>query len=750
MRNIVDEVNGASSLDESLETIVRRVRESLETEACSIFLVDQEKSEFVLVASEGMAASLIGQLRIPLGKGLIGLVVDRNAPVNLENASEHEHYYHVPDSGEEKYQAFLGAPILFRKTLLGVILVEQEEMRKYDESEEAFLVTISTQLAGVLSNVDLKKKLNISALSNNLPTHLHGIPSASGIGLGEMVVVYPPADLDAIPEQRIENIDAELVDFEEALAATRNEIRILGDRLSSHLAPEEQALFDAYLQMLDSESLRKEITDEIRKSFSAQTALKVTIKSHVKQFKALENEYLKERASDIEDLGRRILANLQTEESESIEYSSRVVLVGNEVTPANLAEVPEGSLVGVVSGKGSSNSHVAILARALGVPSVMGVGELPLQQLHKMQAVVDGYLGEVYLSPDKNILHEFQSLADEEQQLDTDLEALRDEPAETKDGHRVGLYVNTGLMADVGHAMMAGAEGVGLYRTEVPFMTRDRFPSSEEQRIIYRQLLKVFSPRPVIMRILDIGGDKPLSYFPIDEENPFLGWRGIRLLLEHPEIFLSQIRAMLRASEGLHNLKIMLPFITDVFEVEESTKVIQSVFDELKAEGLDIQMPEIGIMIEIPSAVYEAQVLARRVDFLSVGSNDLTQYILAVDRNNAHVAGLYDALHPSVLKALKQVIEGAHLEGKSVSICGEMAADPAAAILLLGMGYDMFSVSAPMLPRVKWVIRQFSMSRARKLLSEVLAMQSAGEIRRHLEYALEEEGLGGLIRAGKH
>ena len=281
-------------------------------------------------------------------------------------------------------------------------------------------------------------------------------------------------------------------------------------------------------------------------------------------------------------------------------------------------------------------------------------------------------------------------------------------------------------------------------------MTRDCFPSTEEQRVIYRQLLKVFSPRPVTMRVLDIGGDKPLSYFPIEEDNPFLGWRGIRLLLEHPEIFLSQIRAMLRASEGFDNLRIMLPLISDLSEVQEATQMIRSAYDELKNGGLDIKMPQIGIMIEVPSAVYEAQAFAQRVDFLSVGSNDLTQYILAVDRNNARVANLYDALHPAVLKALKQVVDAAHLEGKSVSICGEMAADPAAAILLLGMGYDMFSMSAPMLPRIKWVIRQFSMSRARKLLSEALAMQSPADIRRHLEFALEEKNLGGLIRAGKH
>jgi phosphotransferase system, enzyme I, PtsP len=751
MRHIIDEVNNAGSLDEAMNIIVHRVRHALGTQACSIFLLDHDNTEFVLVATEGLDASMTKMLRIPQNQGLIGFIAERKAPVNLQKASQHERYHYVPGIGEEIYQAFLGVPILHRRKLIGILIVEQEEERKYSESEEAFLVTTASQLAAVLSPADIKKQWRTTAHEQTrLPYNLRGIPSASGVGIGQIVVVYPPADLDAIPEQRIDNIDEELEHFNEAILNTCKEIRVLGDRMASHLAPEEQALFDAYLQMLDSDSLRKEITDNIREGFSAQTSLKKTIKSHVKQFRTMKNEYLQERATDIEDLGRRILAHLQSDTSEDRTYPDQVVLLGNEVTATNLAEVPSGKLVGVVSGTGSSNSHVAILARALGVPSVMGIGELPLPELHDIKAVVDGYIGEVYLAPDDALLKEFQTLADEEQQLDADLDTLRDQPAETEDGHRVNLYVNTGLIADVGRAMTAGAEGIGLYRTEVPFMTRDCFPSTEEQRVIYRQLLKVFSPRPVTMRVLDIGGDKPLSYFPIEEDNPFLGWRGIRLLLEHPEIFLSQIRAMLRASEGFDNLRIMLPLISDLSEVQEATQMIRSAYDELKNGGLDIKMPQIGIMIEVPSAVYEAQAFAQRVDFLSVGSNDLTQYILAVDRNNARVANLYDALHPAVLKALKQVVDAAHLEGKSVSICGEMAADPAAAILLLGMGYDMFSMSAPMLPRIKWVIRQFSMSRARKLLSEALAMQSPADIRRHLEFALEEKNLGGLIRAGKH
>jgi phosphotransferase system enzyme I (PtsP) len=279
-------------------------------------------------------------------------------------------------------------------------------------------------------------------------------------------------------------------------------------------------------------------------------------------------------------------------------------------------------------------------------------------------------------------------------------------------------------------------------------MSRDRFPSEDEQYIIYRQILKAFAPRSVTMRTLDIGGDKLLPYFPIEEDNPYLGWRGIRVTLDHPDVFLLQVRAMMRANEELNNLRIMLPMITSLSEVDEASYLIDKAFEELLAEGCLIEKPPLGVMIEVPAAVYQARELAKRVDFLSVGSNDLTQYILAVDRNNAHVANLYDSLHPAMLQALLKIIEGGHAAGVEVSICGEMASDPMAVILLLAMGFDTLSMNSSSLPRIKWVIRKLSITNARKILAEVLELDHPSDIRKHLQKILEDEGLGGLIRAG--
>jgi len=310
--------------------------------------------------------------------------------------------------------------------------------------------------------------------------------------------------------------------------------------------------------------------------------------------------------------------------------------------------------------------------------------------------------------------------------------------------------VNTGLAMDAGLSMSVGAEGVGLYRSEVPFMSRDRFPSEDEQFIIYRQILKAFSPHSVTMRTLDIGGDKVLPYFPINEDNPYLGWRGIRVTLDHPDVFLLQVRAMMRASEDSENLKIMLPMVTTLSEVDEAIYLIHQAYQELLEEGAEIPKPEIGVMIEVPAAAFQAHEFAKRVDFLSVGSNDLTQYFLAVDRNNARVANLYDSLHPAILKMLMKIVECGHAAGVKVSICGEMAGDPLAAPLLLAMGFDALSMNSASLLRIKWVIRSFSLNQSRQILADVLTMENPSEIRLYLQDILQNQGLGGLIRAGKN
>jgi phosphotransferase system enzyme I (PtsP) len=399
--------------------------------------------------------------------------------------------------------------------------------------------------------------------------------------------------------------------------------------------------------------------------------------------------------------------------------------------------------------RGSTTSHTAILARALGIPAVMGVADMPVSRVGEREVIVDGYAGRVYINAPATIKREYRRLLKEEQELVEGLQGLRELPAVSEDGFRIPLYANTGLLSDIAPSLNSGAEGVGLYRTEFPFMIRERFPGEESQSELYRQVLQAFHPRPVTMRTLDVGGDKALPYFPIVEDNPFLGWRGIRITLDHPEIFLTQIRAMLRANAGLGNLQLLLPMISTLDEFADANALIIRAHAELLEEGLDLPLPPIGAMVEVPSIIYQIDQLAARADFLSIGSNDLTQYLLAVDRNNPRVAALYDSLHPSVLLAVKAVIDGAKRQKTPVSICGEMAGDPMVAVLLLGMGVDSLSMASSSIARIKWVIRSFSRRRARSLVKKMLQADNPQVIRREMGRALEKAGLGGLVRAGK-
>jgi len=754
LRHIIQEVTSADDFRSALDIMVRRIADALATESCSVFLLDHPHGEYVLAATQGLNTNAVGKARVPMDKGLIGLVGEREEPLNLDNAVSHPRFYQLDEIKEEAFHAFLGVPIIYHRKVLGVLMVQQREPRRYDESEEAFLITLAAQLGPIIAHAEGSEgtgDLNVFFQQKEDKSHelsYTGIPGSTGIGIGTGVVVYVPFDLDGVPDREAGDFQAEIILLHEAFAAVRSDLAAMSLRLAN-LPPAELALFDVYQGILESQDFIKEVEQEILTGNWAPGALRSIIQQHAKRLESLDNEYLRERATDIRDIGTRVLTYLQKNDRATLQYHERTILVGELITPTDLAEVPEGQLAGVVSIKGSSFSHVAILARALRVPTVMGVNDIPIFELQDKNIIVDGYYGHVHVSPNATVVSEFERIIAEELKLDNELDAIRDLPPVTKDGHHINLMVNTGLGADISISLAVGAEGVGLYRTEVPFLIRDRFPSTEEQRIIYRQLLASFAPRPVILRTLDIGGDKPLPYFPIVEDNPFLGWRGIRITLDHPEIFLSQVRAMMRASVNLNNMRIMLPMITDVSEVDEAMRLMHKAYTEVKDEGYDIEMPQIGVMIEVPSAVYQARALAKRVDFLSVGSNDLTQYILAVDRNNPRVASLYNPFHPSVLRSLIHVVENGHHEGKHVSICGELAGDPVAIPLLLAIGFDSLSMNATSINRVRWIIRHFSMKKAAKLLQEVMNMESAFMIRCHIELSLERAGLGHLIRAGR-
>jgi phosphotransferase system enzyme I (PtsP) len=750
LRKIVQDVTQEGNFAVSVQRLAAHIKDALGTEVCSIYLTATADTGYVLAATDGLNASRIGEVLLAQDQGLVGLVGRRAEPLNLEAAPSHPNFYFVPEIGEEPFNAFLGVPILHQGRVLGVLVVQQREPRRFDESEEAFLVTLSAQLATTVAHAEALGSSIVAGVSADLITNgqFKGFAGAPGIGIGTGVVMHPIADLDAVPSRPAEDITIELMLLDRAIEAVRNDIRSLMQSLQASLPQEELALFDAYLHMLDDGALAGDIREVVRRGEWAQGALRKVIRQHVGRFEIMDDPYLRERGTDVKDLGVRVLAYLQRIREKKTQFPDDAILVGEEITPAMLGAIPAEQLRGVVSLRGSGNSHVAILARAMGVPAVMGALDLPAYELEGAVVIVDGHYGDVYTQPSEERLRENQSLLQQEQVFAAELDDLKELPCVTLDGWRVQLWVNIGLTSDITRSLDRGAEGIGLFRTEVPFMSQDRFPTEVEQRALYREHMEAFDPRPVTMRTLDIGGDKSLSYFPIQEENPFLGWRGIRVTLDHPEIFLVQVRAMLKANADLLcDLRIMLPMISSLTELRRAKQLIDQAYAEVLEEGVQVKRPQVGVLIEVPAAVYQARLLAREADFIAVGSNDLTQYLLAVDRNNPRVAELYQEIHPAVVTALREVARAVHAEEKPLGICGELAGTPAGAMLLMAMGYHVLSMNATHLLRVKWVIRSIKRSDARRMLARVMRMHTAEEVTPFLNQEMLRLGLGKVMPA---
>lgn len=756
LRRIVTEVAQSVDLRTALDLIARRVRDALNVDVCSVYvltrLVPPQETGLLLQATEGLNKTMIGRVTLALNEGLVGLVARRAELVNLENAPDHPAFKFVSDIGEEFYHGFLGVPIIYRGDVLGVLVVQSLVRRRFSPDQESFLVTLASQLASGIRQAQVSGELSqqeVPASDFGAAVVARGLPGSPGVVFGTAVSVLNSVDLESVADRVVEDPAHEWQLLLSAIEAVRSEFAQLKEDFARVAGnADENILFDAFIMMLGSSTFIGSMESRVQAGMSASAALRDTVREHAAVFENMSDPYLRERAQDVRDLGTRILVKLRARTQAVRDLPERIVLIGRDLSASHLAEIPTNRLVGIVSSSGTGSSHLAILARALGIPAAMGVSDLPIMSLNDQEVVVDGYRGLLIVRPVGSFRQELLRLAQEEAQLTASLQALREHPAQSPDGYRMGMYVNIGLLADMAPSMTVGAEGIGLYRTEIPFQIRKQFPGEEDQAVLYREALETFRGKEVVLRTLDVGGDKPLSYFPIKEDNPFLGWRGIRLVLDHPEIFLTQIRAMLRASIGLDNLSILLPMIGSVEELETAKEYIFQALNELREEGEDISTPRIGVMIEVPSAVYQIDIIASMVDFLSIGSNDLTQYILAIDRNNERVAARYDALHPAVLRAIVEVVDASHLLGREVTICGELAGDPMGAVLLLGMGIDVLSMSAGSLPRIKWVIQSFKQADARQLLVAALECSRPVQIRAMLSQALEERGLGGLIRAG--
>lgn len=562
---------------------------------------------------------------------------------------------------------------------------------------------------------------------------LKGKAVSSGIGIGPAFLWLAAApDVWEAGSQALADheVDAEAQRLEVAVAVARVELHAVRNDAAARLGPEAAAIMDAHLLMLADPTLVGEAAERIRRERRDAPSVLTQVSEEMAQvLAALDDPYLRERAADVRDVTGRVVRHLTGRRGlEAVPAGA--VLVAADLPPSELLRLPPGQLAAVVLQAGGATSHTAILARSMGIPAVMGVGAAVADISAGTTLLVDSDTGTVAIDPAPSLLAEYRQRMAALQQEQREMEELRHLPPETRDGRRVILAANIGLASEAGAARAGGAEGVGLFRTEFLFLDRPEPPSEDEQYRAYREALEAMAPHPVLIRTLDIGGDKPLPFLQVPpEENPFLGWRGIRLCQGFVPLFRTQLRAILRAAaHGL--LQMMVPMVTTKREVLWVREQLASVQAELLAEGRSCGEPvELGIMIETPAAALMADELAPLVDFFSIGTNDLTQYTMAVDRLNSRIAGLYDPFHPAVLRLVRMVAAGAHRHGRWVGMCGELAGDPRITAVLLGLGLDELSMSAPQLSRVKRAIRTTEMAEATLLAQRALSLTDGDEVR---------------------
>ena len=745
-RQIVNEVNNTTHLDEALSLVVKRSRSSMGADACSVYIYDTQTDRFILMAVDGVMPDEIGKVQVSLNEGLVGWVAAHEEVVNLSNAADHPGFDHISKPTDESFHGFLGAPIIHHGRTMGVLVAQKHERRSFSDDDTAFFTTLAFRLGGALHHLlakwNFNQRLDEPARGKIL---MHGIPCAPGLAMGN-IALSEPADLQSTPDRNAQDIESEVQIFQAAVIAAKNELHAGKERMRANLADETLSLFDAYIMMLESGKLTNGTVARIRNGQWARGALRDTIFEIARVFEQMDDPYLAARAEDIRNIGRQVLAHLQQAAPEDRTYPKRCILAGAEVSPAEISKVPRDRLAGVVSVQGSALSHTAIICRALNIPAVMGLTDLAIGNLEGCEITLDGTQGTVCVNPSLVDIDAFRIRMQEEQAIAAQFETLRRLPAQTMDGALIPIHVNLGIGADDLPMRTTEYEGVGLYRTEFFFIARDTLPTEDEQYRLYRDLLESFTPKPVTIRTLDTGGDKKLPFFTITETNPVLGRRGIRFSLDHTEIFLTQLRALLRANAGIGNLQILFPMISRIHEIDAALGLLDRAYSDLTAEGHAAAKPDIGTMIEVPSAAYIIAELAKRVDFFSIGTNDLTQYLLAVDRSNPLVQGRHDNLHPAVVHFVGDIVQRAHHQNKPVGVCGEMAGDPASALLLIGLGVDSLSMTPSSLLRVKWTLRSFTMQQARGLAGKALKIDNEADTHRLLNRALKAAGLNALVR----
>lgn len=778
LENISTLISHSHDLQETLDRIVATVADRMQTEVCSLYILDRKKNRLTLCATMGLDPESVGKVSMGTGEGLTGLVIERMKPVTVVDALAHPRYKYFPETHEEHFHSFLGVPMVENKMPLGVLVVQTSRRREFSRDEIRLLRTISAQAASIIVQARLaesleskeqerkefEKRMNTamrklrsyeggrreraSRQKQHWRGRLNGLSASPGFGRGRAFVLQPRMDLGAIKKQKARSPQREIERFRGAVERGIEQINVVKNRMGQLIPKEENAIFDVYRLILEDPAIIQQIESQILKQgYAAAYAIRLVFERYLQSISSIKDNYLRERTTDVKDAAQRLLENLSGVDGQQYDIPDDAVLVAQDLSPADLSMLEGDKFKGIALATGGVTSHASILAKSFEIPSVVAIEGL-MEAVHQDDMlIVDGNAGNVHVNPNPEVIREYNRLERDYADLNRELDGLKNLPAETIDGHRVSLYANIGLLSDVAFAHMHGAQGIGLYRTEIPFLSHRDFPSEDEQYSLYVRVVEGMSGKPVTIRTLDIGADKYPSYMRsvATEPNPFLGWRSIRISLEVEEIFKTQLRAILRAGDA-GRVRMLIPMISSLEEIQKVKEILTEAKSELEREGTpyDRQM-ELGIMVEVPAAVQLADRFLREVDFLSIGTNDLIQYLLAVDRSNRRVASLYEPLHPAVLSALHTTIQAGKDAGKRVGMCGEMAGDPLFALLLLGMGLEEFSMGSLYVPVVKKAVRSITYQAAKAAAEIVLEMDHVGEIKRYMFEQMRELGMVELL-----
>lgn len=741
-------ISGSSSPADTLHEIVRLIADKFDVDVCSIYIYEEDKDRLSLAATVGLSEDMVGRLYMARDEGLTGLVLKRMRPLFVKDPDRHPRYKYFEGSGEERYHTFLGVPLVYHGETMGVLVVQTADEAGVDESDIVIFSAVASQIAGVAAYANLlrdrKEKTDRAGETADTVSHrqrgkidsmakkelLRGVPVSAGFGEGHAHFLRESIGFSDVYFHEADDVDHEISRFENALKRSEEQIEGQCNEIKSELSSDNEDILRTYLKYFHDGGMRNKIVAYIRQKYAAEYALKEVILDYVRQFSRMEDPYLRERGFDIENVGKRILGNLLGHEDEEPKiFAGKTIVIASSISPGELMNLRQENLKGIIVSKGGEASHGAILARSFEIPMVI-VSRVLLKEIRENDLlIIDGRAGVVYHEPSEIIIREYRRLEDEKTKQYGRLEAIKTLKAETLDGFEVRLGANISLLSDLELVEKYGADHIGLYRTEFPFLVRERFPSENEQIQLYRRVLEAAKGKEVTLRTLDVGGDKFLSYLDYPrEDNPFLGWRSIRVSLELKDVFREQIRAVLRAS-ALGNLKILLPMISSVREIKDTLLIMNEEKSRLREKGIPFDDGiKVGLLLEVPAAAVILEKMLKYVDFVSVGTNDLTQFVLAVDRNNQKVAPMYNPLHPAVVSIISDIASICKNNDKPMVICGEAAANPKCAYLYLAMGIDQLSMNAPSVPIIKHLIRHVRQADAKEALAAALSMEDTCEI----------------------